>query len=123
MLGFYLNSLMMERGPIHISRTFGSNTPTLLYYKHKNTDLDARFLLEFLMVERRPIGISRTFGSKTPALLYYRHKKTELDARFFLNSCDGGEGGIRTPDTLLTYTHFPGVRFQPLSHLSALHFL
>ena len=31
----------------------------------------------------------------------------------------GGERGIRTLDTLLTYTHFPGVRFQPLSHLSA----
>ena len=30
----------------------------------------------------------------------------------------GGEGGIRTLDTLLTYTHFPGVRLQPLSHLS-----
>src|SRR5690606_3933210 len=31
----------------------------------------------------------------------------------------GGEGGIRTLDTLLTYTHFPGVRLQPLGHLSA----
>jgi len=32
---------------------------------------------------------------------------------------DGGERGIRTPDTLLTYTRFPGVLFQPLRHLSA----
>ena len=30
----------------------------------------------------------------------------------------GGEGGIRTLDRLLTYTHFPGVRFQPLSHFT-----
>ena len=30
----------------------------------------------------------------------------------------GGEGGIRTLDTLLTYTHFPGVRFQPLTHFT-----
>ncbi len=30
----------------------------------------------------------------------------------------GGEGGIRTLDTLFTYTHFPGVLFQPLRHLS-----
>ncbi len=30
----------------------------------------------------------------------------------------GGERGIRTLDTLLTYTHFPGVLFQPLRHLS-----
>ena len=30
----------------------------------------------------------------------------------------GGETGIRTPDRLLTYTRFPGVRLQPLIHLS-----
>ncbi len=30
----------------------------------------------------------------------------------------GGEGGIRTLGTLLTYTHFPGVLLQPLGHLS-----
>ena len=34
-------------------------------------------------------------------------------------SC-GGERGIRTLDTLLTYTRFPGVLFQPLRHLSVL---
>ena len=31
----------------------------------------------------------------------------------------GGERGIRTLDTRLTYTHFPGVRLQPLGHLSS----
>ncbi len=30
----------------------------------------------------------------------------------------GGEGGIRTLDTRLTYTHFPGVLLQPLGHFS-----
>ena len=30
----------------------------------------------------------------------------------------GGEGGIRTLDTLLTYTRFPGVLLQPLGHLT-----
>jgi hypothetical protein len=30
----------------------------------------------------------------------------------------GGEIGIRTQDTLLEYTHFPGVRLRPLGHLS-----
>jgi hypothetical protein len=30
----------------------------------------------------------------------------------------GGERGIRTLDTLLRYTHFPGVRLRPLGHLS-----
>lgn len=32
------------------------------------------------------------------------------------HSC--GEGGIRTRDTLLGYTHFPGARLRPLGHLS-----
>ena len=30
------------------------------------------------------------------------------------------EEGIRTLDTLLAYTHFPGVRLRPLGHLSNL---
>jgi cyclophilin family peptidyl-prolyl cis-trans isomerase len=30
----------------------------------------------------------------------------------------GGDGGIRTLDTLLTYTHFPGERLRPLGHVS-----
>ncbi len=30
----------------------------------------------------------------------------------------GGERGIRTLDTLLTYTHFPGVLLQPLGHFT-----
>jgi hypothetical protein len=30
----------------------------------------------------------------------------------------GGWGGIRTHDTLLTYTHFPGARLRPLGHPS-----
>ena len=31
---------------------------------------------------------------------------------------NGGEGGIRTLDTLLRYTHFPGVLLKPLGQLS-----
>ena len=34
-----------------------------------------------------------------------------------IESC-GGERGIRTLDTLLTYTPLAGERFRPLSHLS-----
>jgi hypothetical protein len=35
-----------------------------------------------------------------------------------LRMLPGGERGIRTPDRLLTYTRFPGVRLKPLIHLS-----
>ena len=34
--------------------------------------------------------------------------------------CSGGETGIRTLDTLLAYTHFPGVLLRPLGHLSSM---
>ena len=37
-------------------------------------------------------------------------------ASFFLLIC--GETEIRTPDTLLAYTRFPGVPLKPLEHLS-----
>ena len=47
------------------------------------------------------VGIS---GTKKAALLQ-------------LSFLDGGEGGIRTLDTL-PYTHFPGVLLQPLGHLT-----
>ena len=35
---------------------------------------------------------------------------------FFVIPC--GETGIRTPETLLEFTRFPGVPLQPLEHLS-----
>ena len=46
--------------------------------------------------------------------LVLEQKKAALWAAF---SFGGGEGGIRTLDTL-PYTHFPGVRLRPLGHLS-----
>jgi hypothetical protein len=37
-----------------------------------------------------------------------------------LKQASGGATGIRTLDTLVTYTHFPGERLRPLGHRSAL---
>ena len=34
-----------------------------------------------------------------------------------------GEKGIRTPETLLAFTHFPGVLLRPLGHLSLVSLL
>ena len=45
----------------------------------------------------------------------YTGSWTFLDA---VKQVRGGEEGIRTLDRLLTYTRFPGVRLQPLIHLS-----
>ena len=50
----------------------------------------------------------------------WRKKKPVLSYELLFK--DGGEAGIRTPDTL-PYTHFPGVLLQPLGHLTILLFL
>ena len=47
----------------------------------------------------------------------WRKKKPVLSYELLFK--DGGEAGIRTPDTL-PYTHFPGVLLQPLGHLTIL---
>ena len=54
-----------------------------------------------------------------PRRVLYAKKKPVLAYELFFKY--GGEGGIRTPDTL-PYTHFPGVLLQPLGHLTILSF-
>ena len=58
-------------------------------------------------------------GFSSPQLVLHAKKKPVLSYELFLKY--GGEGGIRTPDTL-PYTHFPGVLLQPLGHLTILSF-
>ncbi len=57
----------------------------------------------------------RGFSSPPPPRENIKEKSPYLRTGSSLN--DGGEGGIRTPDTL-PYTHFPGVLLQPLGHLT-----
>ena len=52
-------------------------------------------------------------GLKQKGLLVLEQPSKDF---YSISSC--GEGGIRTLDTLLAYTHFPGVLFRPLRHLS-----
>ncbi len=61
---------------------------------------------------RTPVG-----ASHPPLECNMRKKKLALSYELFFKY--GGEGGIRTPDTL-PYTHFPGVLLQPLGHLTKL---
>ena len=51
----------------------------------------------------------KTYGSSSPVWSITVRK----------NPVSGGAGGIRTLDTGLPYTHFPGVRLRPLGHCSA----
>ena len=64
---------------------------------------------------RTPVG-----GSHPPCGCHMRKKSPYFRTSSHLEY--GGEGGIRTPDTL-PYTHFPGVLLQPLGHLTKLLFL
>ena len=57
--------------------------------------------------------------SSPPGGVQQAKKKPVLAYELFFKY--GGEGGIRTPDTL-PYTHFPGVLLQPLGHLTILSF-
>ncbi len=59
-------------------------------------------------------------GFSSPPVCAIYEKKPVLSYELFFKY--GGEGGIRTPDTL-PYTHFPGVLLQPLGHLTKLSFL
>lgn len=58
---------------------------------------------------------NRGFSSPPRSGEYTNKNAQLLTGHFYIN--DGGEGGIRTPDTL-PYTHFPGVLLQPLGHLT-----
>ncbi len=62
---------------------------------------------------RTPVGGSHP----PPQSCNMRKKKPAFSCELFFKY--GGEGGIRTPDTL-PYTHFPGVLLQPLGHLTIL---
>ncbi len=61
---------------------------------------------------RTPVG-----GSHPPCTENIKEKSPYFRTSSHLEY--GGEGGIRTPDTL-PYTHFPGVLLQPLGHLTIL---
>ncbi len=56
-------------------------------------------------------------GFSSPPSRATCEKKPAFSCELFFKY--GGEGGIRTPDTL-PYTHFPGVLLQPLGHLTIL---
>lgn len=49
-------------------------------------------------------------------IIHKNKKKDVIDIFFALSVC--GKEGIRTPETLLTFTRFPGGPVQPLLHLS-----
>ncbi|CAM2186738.1 hypothetical protein PSAC2689_70014 [Paraburkholderia sacchari] len=71
-------------------------------------DVSATMGVAMLQTTNGGAVVLRVEKRKTPQIIDF--------AGFLLNS--GGERGIRTPDRLLTYTRFPGVRLKPLIHLS-----
>ena len=68
--------------------------------------------------KRRSSNPPRRVRRDPPSLRQKTNAKKPPEGGFFHICVPGGERGIRTPDRLLTYTRFPGVRLQPLIHLS-----
>ena len=65
--------------------------------------------------------IDTTRALTLPSKIADTKKPQSLNQGLFVINSDGGEGGIRTLDTL-RYTHFPGVLLRPLGHLTELRF-
>ena len=65
----------------------------------------------------RPLSNPQSRVLIPPAGVLHAKKKPAFSCELFFKY--GGEGGIRTLDTL-PYTHFPGVLLQPLGHLTIL---
>lgn len=53
-------------------------------------------------------------------LAIFENPENKKTARCYVAHCFCGVSEIRTRDTLLAYTRFPGVPLQPLEHLSFL---
>ena len=62
-----------------------------------------------------PWPVNRS-APKTPGILPKRGRIGRAEREVHFET--GGWSGIRTHDTLLTYTHFPGARLRPLGHPS-----
>ena len=61
--------------------------------------------------------LSENINEYSNEYLHMSHKQKARYNRAF-SVLTGGEGGIRTLDTLLTYTPLAGARLQPLGHFS-----
>ena len=63
--------------------------------------------------------IPRAYHLTSPRSPAFPRELGRVQSSLLSRRLRGGQGGIRTRETLLTSTHFPGVRLQPLGHLSA----
>ena len=66
----------------------------------------------------RPVGLDFEPVLTHNHFITNKNKAALLSYGFIFIS--GGRDGIRTHDTLIMYTHFPGVRLQPLGHPSVI---
>lgn len=77
----------------------------------------------FEFLSRRALSANVHFRYITDACKWIAVTPTKTEAQTvvivkLVTGCSYGRGGIRTHGTLLTYTHFPGVRLKPLGHPS-----
>ncbi len=99
-----------SRAPTSL-RSPTSNTHSLPTASLREGDFLSRLCLERLFL-RNPHSLPRA----SCAILFHCPLSSKLGRVLSEKSC--GERGIRTPETLLEFTRFPGVPLQPLEHLS-----
>jgi transposase len=93
--------------------------PELLELIEQLRQTPLRRLAKTLISWLEPIVMMWRFNKRATMLCHHSSCLTTggRSREYGGDDLNGGEGGIRTLDTL-PYTHFPGVRLRPLGHLS-----
>ncbi len=103
-------------------------TPLVIYPKRTKLIFALIALKKKMLTkrERRSFFFFRQHLSKNSKKIHqtliFGCKKGYKSRNYLIYSLCCGETGIRTLETLLTFTHFPGVPLQPLEHLSVFEY-
>ena len=94
---------------------------TITYFRDQTpeeAEIEKRYAEAAREAKERELAAA-TGGARRGLLRGARQAREAEDRRLGLVAGNGGAGGIRTLDTVLPYTHFPGERLRPLGHRSA----
>ena len=111
----FVARLLEGEGMSDVCRAFGISRKTgyKIFNRYKDDGLEAR-----TDRSRRPVRYANQLPAPVEALIVSCRRTSRIGVPGLDKDCDGGEEGIRTLDTLLTYTPLAGERLRPLGHLS-----
>src|SRR5690554_4038272 len=108
----------------NVADSGGFEPPTARFVAEYSIQLSYESTLVFIQITtgfalkesiNRPSKMADSGGFEPPTARFVAEYSIQLS----YESANGGEGGIRTPDTLLRCTPLAGERLRPLGHLSA----